>query len=286
MREFYFIPFFYLINSRLKTKFELISWQIIFFIPILIITYYHLDIRSNIFIHLFLLSQLIFYSIYEIGYIENDIVTVKKEKDPTIRLNKENTKYIEKNYSRIINSRYLVFLLSSILLLWIDLWIEYVLNIELFLFCVLITRLIFYFHNKIRNRFTIITFFLLSISKFSFPLILFVNLEKINYALFLALLVFPILRTIEILFLRRFKFKFIGKIIRDIDKFRIIYYLILFILFIVVYFLNVLNIYEFYIGITIISYFLLFRIICFFLIKGSIYKRDKKVKKKFQNKFK
>ncbi len=286
MREFYFIPFFYLINSRLKTKFELISWQIIFFIPVLIITYYHLDIRSNVFIHLFLLSQLIFYSIYEIGYIENDVVTVKNEKDPTIRLNKENTKYIEKNYSKIINSRYLVFLLSSILLLWIDLWIEYVLNIELFLFCVLITRLIFYVHNKIRNRFTIITFFLLSISKFSFPLILFVNLEKINYALFLALLVFPILRTIEIFFLRRFKFKFIGKIITDIDKFRIIYYLTLFILFIMAYFLSVLNIYEFYIGITIILYFLLFRIICFFLIKGSIYKRDKKVKKKFQNKFK
>ena len=286
MREFYFIPFFYLINSRLKTKLELISWQIIFFIPVLIITYYHLDIRSNVFIHLFLLSQLIFYSIYEIGYIENDVVTVKNEKDPTIRLNKENTKYIEKNYSKIINSRYLVFLLSSILLLWIDLWIEYVLNIELFLFCVLITRLIFYVHNKIRNRFTIITFFLLSISKFSFPLILFVNLEKINYALFLALLVFPILRTIEIFFLRRFKFKFIGKIITDIDKFRIIYYLTLFILFIMAYFLSVLNIYEFYIGITIILYFLLFRIICFFLIKGSIYKRDKKVKKKFQNKFK
>ena len=37
-----------------------------------------------------------FYCIYETGYIENDVVTVKTEKNPTLRLNKENFKYIKK----------------------------------------------------------------------------------------------------------------------------------------------------------------------------------------------
>lgn len=286
MKEFFYFPFFYLINSRLKTKFELISWQIIFFIPGLIITYYYLDIRSNIFIHLFLLSQIMFYCIYETGYIENDVVTVKTEKNPTLRLNKENFKYIKKNYSKIIFSRYLIFSLSFILLLWIDIWIEYVLNMKIFLFFLIITRIIFFIHNKIRNRFTILTFFLLSISKFIFPLVLFVDLDKIHYALLLSVVTFPILRTIEILLLKRYKIKSIGKIITDIDIFRTVYYFILFILVISVYFLDFIEIYELYIGVTLALYFLIFRLICLFLIKGGVYNRDRKVKTKFQNKFK
>ena len=107
--------------------------------------------------------------------------TVKTEKNPTLRLNKENFKYIKKNYSKIIFSRYLIFSLSFILLLWIDIWIEYVLNMKIFLFFFIITNNIFFIHNKIRNRFTILTFFLLSISKFIFPL--FVDLGKIHYAI-------------------------------------------------------------------------------------------------------
>ena len=226
-----------------------------------------------------------FYSIYEIGYIENDIVTVKKEKNPTIRLNRENNKYIKKNYSKIIISKYLIFLISLAFLSWIDLWIEYVLNIKYFIIHVLLTRLIFFCHNYFRNRFTIVTFFLLSISKFTFPLILFIDLEIINYALLLSITIFPILRTIEIFLLKRFQLKFIAKFIKDIDKFRILYYLVFFCLTLVLYFFDIVNSYQFYIGITIVTYFLIFRIVCYFLIKGSIYNRDKKVKNKFQNKF-
>ncbi len=285
MKQFFYIPFFYLIHSRLKSKFELISWQIIFFIPVLIITYFYLETRSNIFIHLFLLSQLIFYSIYEIGYIENDILTTKKEKYPTIRLNSINTRYIKKNYYKIVFSKYLIFTFSFLLLMWIDLWVEYILNIELFLIQIILTRFIFYIHNNVRNRLTIITFFLLSILKYTFPIILFIDISKIHFALILAIISFPILRTIEIFLLKRFNFKFIGKIIKDIDKFRILYYLIIFFSFNIIYLFKFINFEEFYLALTIILYFLIFRIISFILIKGNIYNRDKKVKNKFQNKF-
>ena len=74
--------------------------------------------------------------------------------------------------------------------MWIDIWIEYILNIELFLIQIILTRFIFYIHNKIRNRFTILHFFLLSISKYIFPLILFIDLDKIHYALILAIIHF------------------------------------------------------------------------------------------------
>ena len=131
----FLFSFFYLINSRLKSKFELISWQIIFFIPGLIITYFYLETRSNIFIHLFLLSQLIFYCIYEIGYIENDILTVKKRKISNHKIKfYQYFRYIKKNYYKIVFSKYLIFTFSFLLLMWIDLWVEYILNIELFFY--------------------------------------------------------------------------------------------------------------------------------------------------------
>jgi hypothetical protein len=286
MNYFFFLPFYYLIHSRLKNKFELFSWQIIFFIPILIFTYYYLEIKSNIFIHLFLISQVIFYSIYEIGYIENDIITVKKEKNPTIRLNKKNTKFISKNYSILIYSRYLIFLLLVSLLFWIDKYIEYILNIELFLFQIIITRIIFFFHNQIRNRLTIFTFFFLSVSKYTFPFILFIEINENFYVnFFFLILLFPLLRSIEILCLKRYNLNFIINIIKNIDKLRVVYYFVLSTLIISIFLLKILNYDDFFITHTLALYFLIFRIICYYVIKKNLYIRNKGIRDKFNKRF-
>lgn len=270
----FFLPFIYLINTRLKTKFELISWQIIFFIPQLVITYYYLDIRSNIFIHLFLISQIIFYSIYETGYIQNDIVTTKKEKKPTIRLNKKNFNFIVKNYTKLINFRYFLALFFFIILYWLDTFTAYRLNILNFFLILLLTKIIFFIHNSIRNRFTIITYFLLSILKYSFPIILFINFDKIIYPLIITTMIFPILRVIEVTTLNRYKYKSFKKFIGNIDKFRISYYLIFFVGIVATKLFFGLSNINFYLSISIILYFLFFRISCFYLVKHKIYKRD------------
>ena len=272
----FYVPFFYLIHSRLKTKFELISWQIIFFIPQLLITYYFLDIRSNIFLHLFLISQLIFFSMYETGYIENDIKTTQRETNPTIRLNKKNATFITKNYSKLTNLRYFIVVSFILKLLWLDTFTSYNLNLLSFGTILLFTKLIFNIHNKIRNRFNIITFFLLSILKFSFPLVLFINFEKITYPLLLALITFPILRTTEVITLKRYNFKGLTKLIGNIDKFRVIYYSFCLLVIITLKLFLIISLFEFYISITIFFYFLLFRVGCFFLVKYGLYKRDDK----------
>ena len=274
----YFLPFSYLISSRLKTKYELLSWQIIFFIPLIIITYFFLEIRSNLFIHLFLVSQIIFYSLYETGYIENDIITTKKETNPTIRLNKIKINFITKNYFRLISFRFLVALFFIIIIFWLDSISAYRLNLMNFLILLILTRIIFYIHNNIRNRLTIITFFLLSILKYTFPIILFINEEKIFFPLLLTFITFPLLRTIEVTTLKRYNFKKFSKLVGDIDKFRILYYLFVFIILFILKMLSILNNDHFYLSLTIISYFLVFRICCFYLIKHGSYKRDRKKK--------
>ena len=79
MNKLYF-PFYYLYVSRLKTKLEQISWIIIFIIPQLLVTHQYQTLSSVIFILLFFTSQVVFNSLYEIGYIENDVKTSKIEK--------------------------------------------------------------------------------------------------------------------------------------------------------------------------------------------------------------
>tara|TARA_A100001015_G_C15028382_1_gene731789 strand:+ start:2359 stop:3192 length:834 start_codon:yes stop_codon:yes gene_type:complete len=269
----FFLPFVYLLHTRLKTKFELISWQIIFFVPQLIITYYYLDIRSNIFIHLFLISQLIFYSIYETGYIQNDIVTTKKEKKPTIRLNKKNFIFVAKNYFKLIYFRYFIALFFLSVMYWLDTFTSYNLKLLNFVLVLTLTKIIFYIHNSIRNRFTIITYFLLSILKYSFPIILFINFDKLIYPLIITIMIFPVLRVIEVTTLNRYKYKSFKKLIGNIDKFRILYYFVFFVGIVTTKLFFGGNI-DFYLSISIILYFLFFRIACFYLVKHQIYKRD------------
>ena len=272
----FYLPFVYLISSRLKSKFELISWQIIFIIPQLLITYHFLDIRSNIFIHFFLVSQLIFYSLYETGYIENDVVTTQKEKNPTVRFNKKNIRYITKKYSGLIYTRYYLAFLFLSLLFWMDTFTSYSLNLLLFSGVLILTKIIFKIHNLIRNRFTIITFFLLSILKYAFPIILFINPDKMIDPILLVLLIFPILRTIEVITLKRYNFKSISKLIGNVDKFRIFYYFLCLVSIVIIKTFSISSYLDFYISFTILLYFLIFRIGCFYLIKYELYKRNEK----------
>ncbi len=270
----FFLPFVYLLHTRLKTKFELISWQIIFFVPQLVITYYYLDIRSNIFIHLFLISQLIFYSIYETGYIQNDIVTTKKEKKPTIRLNKKNFIFVAKNYFKLTYFRYFIALFFLSVLYWLDTFTSYNLKLLNFVLVLTLTKIIFYIHNSIRNRFTIVTYFLLSILKYSFPIILFINFDKLIFPLIITIMIFPVLRVIEVTTLNRYKYKSFKKLIGNIDKFRISYYFLCFVLILILKLFFELSDLNLYLSITIVLYFLFFRISCFYLVKHKIYKRD------------
>jgi hypothetical protein len=274
----FYIPFYYLIHTRLRTNIDLLSWQIIFIIPQFTITYFYLNIRSDIFVLIFFITQLAFHTLYEIGYIENDNLTTKNEKKPTLRLNRGGAAFIKKNYSKVIYVKYLIVLLFIGLLYWINTFVAYRLNIFSFISLLVLNRIFFFLHNNIRSRLNILTFFLLSVTKFIFPVVLFIRFETLLYPILLSVIIFPLLRTIEISTLRRHNLKIFSKIINDIDRFRILYYLVNLLLLIVVWYLSFLSIKNFGVSIFILVYFLLFRISTYFLIKEGVYKRDIKTK--------
>ena len=282
----FYISFYYLIHTRLRTNIDLLSWQIIFIIPQFTITYFYLNIRSDIFVLIFFITQLAFHTLYEIGYIENDNLTTKNEKKPTLRLNRKGSAFIKKNYSKVIYVKYLIVLLLVGLLYCINTFAAYRLNIFSFISLLVLNRIFFFLHNNIRSRLNILTFFVLSITKFIFPLVLFIDFETLLYPILLSVIIFPLLRSIEISTLKRHDFKFFSKIIGDIDRFRILFYLIASLLFITLWFFSFLGIKNFSVSIFILVYFLLFRISTYFLIKEGIYRRDIKTKKNVHYKLK
>jgi hypothetical protein len=277
----FYIPFYYLFYTRLKTKLEIISWQIIFIIPQFFITSFYTEIRLGIFLQLFLLSQLIFHTLYEIGYIENDISTIKKEKNPTLRLDKISASYIESNYKKIIYLRYCGVLLFLGLLYFIDTSFKFDTNVIFFIWLILFNRIFFYFHNNIRNRFNILTFFILAVTKYIFPLVLFVSVEIMLYPIILSVMAFPLLRSIEICMLKRHNFIKFVKIVTDLDKFRILYYLIGLIVCLVIRYFSDINDQNFRIAFLLFVYFLFYRVVSYFFIKKGIYKRDIRTKSQY-----
>ena len=281
-----YIPFSYLIHSRLKKTFDLLSWQIIFIIPQFAITYFYLYIRSDLFVLIFFITQIIFHTLYEIGYLENDIITTEKEKKPTNRLSKKNKTYIKNNYSKIINFRYLIIFCFLGILYWLDSFSAYRLNILTFIALLVFNRIVFFIHNNVRSKLNILTFFILSVTKFVFPIVLFIRFEIMLYPIFLMILIFPLLRTIEISTLKRHNLKKIAKIINDIDRFRIFYYSLNSLIVIMLWYLSFLSDQNFILTIIVLVYFLLFRISTYLLIKEGVYKRDTAVETNVNHKSK
>ena len=159
----FILPFNYLYFSRLKKKVELLSliWIYPLFLFVFLFGFYGLTLWPHSIS--FLIGFFAWLSIYEIGYLENDALTIRKEANPNIRISQNDIQYIQDNFRSICIGRILIFLfLVSIIAVLGLLTIN-----QLLLFTVLIlaSRLFFYLHNQIRSRFNILTYFFLCLAK-------------------------------------------------------------------------------------------------------------------------
>ena len=274
MLKFY-MPFYYLIYSRLKSKVDFISWVIIWIVPQFILSYLYTNMALGTFILLFLLTQLIFNSLYEIGYIENDVSTIDKEEKPTLRLNSEVYDYIKKNYHKVIYVKYVIVILAFVVLYLVNGSFCIVLNIKNFILLLFVTRLFFYWHNSVRSKVNLLTFSILAITKYIFPFTLFVmdNRELLYLSLF-SIALFPLLRIIEHSTHKRYAFTAYAKLVGNHDKFRIIYYLFFLSLFSFFYVVSFSIFDEYKVFFLLLFYFLFYRVSSYLLLKRGLYKRD------------
>lgn len=219
-----FLPIYYTCYSRLRSNFSRLAWLFTYLFPLLIIGY-----LTDISILQVFLLVLSIYLAYEIGYIYNDCEVVKKEKKPTLRLLEQDLVFYELNKKKIYILRILFLCLSLI--------INYFVYIQYFFFviCTVLGILFSYFlYNSIRNNLNLPIYFLLVWLRYFSFFVFVVN----SFELFIfTLLVYPFCVSIEFSAKDRFFTSRFVKI-KDIDKFRVLYYILLFFLSLTVYFVN------------------------------------------------
>lgn len=220
----YVIPFLYTIKTRLKGKEKMVAYLFTFIIPVFLyaITYSYIEKKSyGITILATIIGIIGVMSVYEIGYIRNDIYAIKKEKNPTLRLSKDDMTFVKGNIKIILIVKYLIALIALICIFALKLdWIYYLIG--------LILIEIFYLgHNFFRGKLSIITFFVLSTLRYVVPLVFIGGRLYTLIAVFIFAISIP--RTIEKAAEKKFNIKFMQTILDSIDfnYIRVMYYLAL-----------------------------------------------------------
>ena len=271
MHKKIYIPGYYLLISRLKTKGEILSFFIVFpgFIFYLLVMFTDHNVAALF--SPFLFAFLAWISAYETGYLENDVITVQKEKFPNYRISKELAHEIFFNYKKLTFGKYL---LSAILLLQLTFFEINFRSVLLFAMYIIAARVCFILHNTVRSKWNIVTYFSLSFFKYTAFLTLFH--QYILPDLFPALLVsvvllFPLPRTLEHATKGKYGLvkwqRFIGKH----DNFRVYYFTLYFLISLLVFFV----LRNDYARLFLISglYFLIYRVSLYILLHLKIYNR-------------
>lgn len=193
---FFYFPVLYRYHTREKGYFFL-PFIITDFLPPLFICF---DLFNGLSVEkllIYLFSYLGMFIIYEIGYIINDGMAVKYEKNPSVRLTKNESLYFDRFYLNIFGIRFFLFCFFSCVILFFktDITIYLLANILLLIF--------YLYHNFFRNQIRYFTNFFLNIGKYFIPVILL--LSEINLSkLFILFLMFPLLRSITYVVERKF----------------------------------------------------------------------------------
>ncbi len=199
----YYIPFLYFYKTRLKSFLKFISWMCIYVFPIfLFVVFFQKNTFNPEDIIIILLSMILVYVLYEIGYIFNDTETIRKEVNPTLRLNKKQFDFYYANKVTIYIFRFVIALSLSVELAFL----------EIPLFNSLLPWaivLVYMLYNYFRSRVNLLLHFILVTLRYSLP-ILMVTGVKIEVVLYI-MLVFPVVNLIERCGEKRFNIDFFSK---------------------------------------------------------------------------
>ena len=209
---YFFLPFNYLIISRLRTKHSKTSWMLVYVIPQFLLFGSSEGFSIDSFIQ-FVLLFLSFYTLYECGYLFNDLITTKNEHSPNYRLPFNEIEKLREDFRSIILIKCIVatFLLVAY---WSFFSNELILHLLVWSTCFLC----FYLHNLIRSNWNILTYSFLCYFKF----IAVLELENIEYSI--VFLLFPLIRSIEHSMKNKYSIQY-PNILKNLDFNRVIYYL-------------------------------------------------------------
>lgn len=212
------IPYCYFIKTRLNRPAQQVSWFFVYFVPILLF-YITLDYHSFCAL---LLSYYVVNLVYENGYIQNDVITTRAELNPTKRLSDKECFTLYANIKKVFLIRFLIFIFLTLVLYTLLPSEEF----ALLFFLLFFLQVLFVFYNIVRNRLNFYLILPLSYLRFYLPILPLLILNE-NYVEAVALFfVYPVAKLLEFSKEEKFGFKFLPKVIGNIDRFRVVYYLI------------------------------------------------------------
>lgn len=259
MYNFFYIPYLYINKTRLTAKGRLLSFVLILVLPPL---YFAVLLQSSFsFIHLFeaILGLLLVQNLYELGYIQNDAETIKREVNPTLRLDKNALKYYEDYKNRIYIVRLIIAIVLSIALLIIT---KYSFDTVVFLIIAYLLIPVYYIYNSIRNFGNLFLHFVLTVIKYSAIQLIFLDTASIKVFL-LSLLAYPVVNFIDRAATPRFLLG-LSRFYR-FNEGRLIYYSIIFLLLGFCFYSNYINYLEY----AIFVFYFLYRLA---IIIGIVFK--------------
>ena len=185
----YYCPFAYFVKSRLKTRVRFLSWLFIYPLPILLGCWLFNSGMS--FDDLISVSMAVIatYSLYELGYLQNDSVTIENERSPTLRLTGPEISLVK----RLRVSILIVRLGISLFFLWMIYHLGQS-GFSAFLLTLVIIAVVFPVYNRTRGKINMPLHFILVCCRFCGPALL---VYPAPMFLFYLVLAFPILNLIE-----------------------------------------------------------------------------------------
>jgi hypothetical protein len=257
-------PFAYGFKTRAKALTIKFSCVGLILIPNYLFSFF--SSGRSLSIPFFLLAFTALYSAYEIGYIYNDVLTVRHET--------KSTKWLPENNQKFVNNMYEIMIAARVLWIIIACWIlsfNYSLTrIFAFLFILAWLNLFYGFHNLFRDRRNIVTMLLLQFVKYGGLVFLFGQGAATLTYICCGIVEIGVTKTYEYALDKEFiKNK---PLIDNVDVRRVAYYLILTVIAVFISYV----IEDYGILIT-TAYMLLFRLICLLLsnIKGVQQDRKK-----------
>lgn len=206
----FYIPFAYLYSVRLRSITKLLSWLLLYILP----TAFYSGLTTLS----YLLVLFATFSLYELGYIFNDTVAVRREEHPSLRLNESETAYFFAHRWSIVLTRLLI---AAICLCALSPTINYQFSIFNSQLSMLV---LFALYNRWRNRYNVFLYVWLVFSRFV-PFMCLAEHGAFDYMLLFVS--YPMLIGMERFSMPSYRWGLMGKLIPDEPskaRFRAAYY--------------------------------------------------------------
>lgn len=223
-RAIFFLPMAYFVSTRLEGRAAVASWVMIYPVPLLIsvwtVSGHRVDPAGLVAL---LLAMLATYTLYELGYMDNDTRTVRRESAPTERLRDDEKAFYERARWFIVTLRLVIafgacFAITA--LVPANAGGKLIFSLGL-----LGILTVFPAYNSVRGRVNLPLHFVLVLCRFCLPGMVLVSSDHWTY-FGLMIVAFPLINLMERAGEPRYGLPVFGPVLKYRHWSRVIYYLV------------------------------------------------------------